>query len=154
MTSPTQRTIAELKRLGYIAPAIVEKWVQFPPPGHRVDLWTWCDIVAIGTGAEELLALHQFVPRLVAASPPRLLFIQCTTQTGVSKRLAKIRAWEHLPALLATGARVEVWGWAKRGERGKRKLWSVKRIPVTLLESECYPNGGDEPYDDQAAGNP
>lgn len=31
------------------------------------------------------------------------------------------------PMNLREAGSVEVWGWAKRGARGKRKLWTLKR---------------------------
>lgn len=130
-TSPTQRTIAHLKKLGYVAPAIVEKWN--PHVGIRQDLWGWCDIVAIEPG-RSVPPQHDDATGYM--TPPQLVFVQCTTQANASARVAKIQAWDKLPHLLGVGVRVEVWGWAKRGARGKRKLWSVRRVRVVGLKPE------------------
>jgi hypothetical protein len=43
-TSPTQLSLAWLKKEGYLA-EVVEKWI--PGANIRKDLWGWCDIVAL-----------------------------------------------------------------------------------------------------------
>jgi hypothetical protein len=45
--SPTQLSLAWLKKEGYLA-EVVEKWI--PGANIRKDLWGWCDIVAIRDG--------------------------------------------------------------------------------------------------------
>lgn len=104
MPTPTQRSLAKLRDEGWTA-EVVEKWVPFPKPGHRRDLFLIGDILAL--------------------RGPETLLVQ-TTSTGVSTRIQKIRAAPVLPALLAAGWRVEVWGWRKVGARGRRKLWEVR----------------------------
>lgn len=121
-TSPTQRTLAELRKLGCDAD-IVERWIPGPlcftkpggprrgPFGFRKDLFGCFDIIAVEPGLTGVL------------------LIQCSTED--KGRTDKIRAWEGLGRFLAAGNRAEFWHWAKRGARGKRKLWTLKREPVS-----------------------
>lgn len=46
MSSPTQRSLELLRSEGYQA-EVTEKWVPYPPPGHRKDLFSFCDILAV-----------------------------------------------------------------------------------------------------------
>ena len=109
MTSPTQRTRDVCKERGW-ASWIVEKFVRFPPPGHRSDMFGFIDIVAL-TDTGDTLA------------------IQCTS-TGGASRQAKIEDSEYLPAVLNAGWYVEVWTWRKTNDRkaGKRKTWALRRV--------------------------
>jgi hypothetical protein len=104
--SPTERTIAKLKEMGY-QPGRTEHfntWVKI-----RQDLFNCIDVIGLKKGAA-------------------LLLVQCTTGDNAPSRLMKSR--ETLALLASTGNIAEVWGWAKRGERGKRKLWTVRRVRV------------------------
>lgn len=106
-TSPTQRTLAKCKSLGWRA-QVVEKWLAHV--GRRVDLFGFGDVIALDGKVGSLL-------------------IQATTTSNGAARVAKItedcceaaRDWLH------AGNRLEVWGWAKRGKVGKRKLWTLRR---------------------------
>lgn len=124
-TSPTARCMAELKRRGWTA-GIVEKFVGFPPPGHRVDLFGIIDIVAIvpptSTGS------FCFTPGAIIgiqASPGS------THAAHRDKILAepKAREWLSVP-----GNRLELWSWSKRGDRGKAKRWTL-RVEAFTAES-------------------
>jgi hypothetical protein len=88
--SPTQRTVAHLRELGYL-PAIVEKWN--PHARIRQDLWGWCDVLAVREG--EVLA------------------VQCTA-AGVAARVRKIAESETVAVVRKAGVRIEVHGWTKR----------------------------------------
>lgn len=122
-TSPTQRSIAHAKREGLSA-AVVEKWIPVPAHpagGIRRDLWSWGDLIVVG-----------------ASSLP--VIVQTTSGSNAAARVSKLLDPEavsdaHLLALMrwqASGCGLEVWSWAKRGARGKRKLWSLRRVPVDL----------------------
>jgi hypothetical protein len=102
-TSPTSRSLALLREDGCLV-AIVEKFVRFPPPGHRVDLWGFGDLLACKPG---------FAPMIV----------QTTTADHQAERIAKIKASPHFETICASGFRVICHGWRKGGERGKRKTW-------------------------------
>ena len=104
MGSPTARTLARLRELGYRAD-VVERRL----PG--------CFITRDLFGIADLFAVHP--------GERTVLLVQATTAAHVTDRLRRVRGQPDLPALLAAGVRVEVWGWAKRGGR-----WHVRRVAV------------------------
>ena len=112
-TSPTKRTLAMLRKLGMTA-AITEHWNQFSR--RRIDLFNFCDILAL--------------------LPQGILFVQCTTSANQAARVTKITTECRQAALAAleAGGKIEVWGWSKRGPRGKRKLWDVTRREITVAD--------------------
>lgn len=108
MSTPTSRTLQHLRQLGYVAD-VVERWVGGGKFRVRKDYLGGIDIIACG--------------------PDDTLFIQCTSGGNVSARVAKLRAIPEIVALDKTASRrVEVWGWAKRGPRGSRKVWTLRRV--------------------------
>lgn len=114
-TSPSSRCLAELKRRGWPA-GVVERFVFFPPPGHRVDLFGFIDIVALVPGGT--------------------LGIQACAGSGHAAHRDKIleaplaRTWLSVPS-----NRLELWSWSKRGGRHvTRKLWTM-RVEVFTLEN-------------------
>lgn len=122
MNSPTQRSLAKLRKEGYTA-WIVEKWVPNSPAGFkgpilRVDVWGFGDILAVKVGE------------------PGATLIQTTSGSNVSARIHKIQGIAEAGIWLAAGNRIVVHGWAKRGARGDRKLWECREVPMvaTLLE--------------------
>jgi hypothetical protein len=88
-TSPTQRSLAYLRELGYHV-AIVEHWNAFTK--QRKDLWGWCDLLAIRRG--EVLAVQ-------------------VTASAVAARIKKIQESDTLALVREAGIRVEVHGWRK-----------------------------------------
>ena len=102
--TPTARTLAYLRRLGYLA-AVVELWI--PGANVRRDLFGFADV----------LAVH---PR------DRLfLLVQATTTDHAAHRLGKAKARPELLAWLKAGGRFEVQGWTRRAGR-----WQVRVISV------------------------
>jgi hypothetical protein len=114
-TSPTQRSLKLLREAGYYA-AITEHWNQF---AHiRQDLFGFCDIIA-------------FKP------DGGVLMVQTTSGGNVAARVAKIVSNDIARAWLQSENRViVVHGWAKRGDRGKRKLWECRVVEVTTADFE------------------
>lgn len=108
-TSPTQRTLAKLKALGFTA-GIVEKWNQFAR--IRQDLFGFCDIVAMREGVGTVL-------------------IQACAGASHAARRDKVLAEPRAAIAAKCGNRIEVWSWAKRGARGDRKLWTLNREDLT-----------------------
>jgi hypothetical protein len=106
MSSPTVRTIAKLKAMGYLA-------------GRTEHFNTWVKIRQDLFGCIDVIGLKQGVA---------LLCIQCTTAEHVAHRLTKAK--ETLALIASTGNVAEVWGWSKRGAQGTRKLWKVRRVRV------------------------
>lgn len=123
-TSPTQRTLAECRKREWPA-GVVEKFVRFPPPGHHVDLFGVIDVVAIDPGLEYGDAPDR---------KPGIVGIQACAATDHARRRDKIIAEPRALAWVEAGGRLELWSWSKRGDRGKRKLWSL-RVEVFTVES-------------------
>jgi hypothetical protein len=99
---------------------VVEKWN--PHVKIRQDLWGMIDIVEVGEGG-------------------RFIGHQPTSNDNVSKHIDKLRRAKHYVKVLQDGGRLFVWGWAKKGGRGERKLWTSRTIEMTLLD---YPPIIDE----------
>lgn len=107
--SPTQRSLAKLRKEGWTC-AITEKWNSYVK--IRQDLFGFIDVLAFQDAVT--------------------MAVQTTSGSNVAARVDKIKA---IPAarLWASGGfrTIVVHGWAKRGERGKRKLWTCREVPVT-----------------------
>ena len=105
--SPTQRSLAHLRDLGYELVQVVEKWV--PQARKRIDLYGIIDICAI----------HPDIPGVLG--------VQSTSATNFSHRIRKSQESTALPLWIANGNRFEVHGWGKYRQHGtKRKAWQVK----------------------------
>ena len=87
--TPTQRSLAALRKLGYLV-EVVEKWNSFTRT--RKDLWGWADLLAIRRG--EVLAVQ-------------------VTSEGVANRVKKVMDSETIGLVREAGVRVEVHGWRK-----------------------------------------
>lgn len=108
--SPTSRTLQHCeKKLGWIA-GVVER--RIPRVFITKDLFGCIDVVAIAGS--------------------QIVGIQATTGAHHADRRAKALAEPRLRAWLAAGAGFEIWTWSKRGEEGKRKLWTLRREPLEL----------------------
>ena len=112
--SPTARTLRYLRQRGASA-AVVERFMK--PPGvkfgWRVDLFNFGDLIAILDG--------------------KIWIIQVTTTDHVPDRMAKVAGIPESKLWADTGNPVEVWGWAKRGPRGKIKRWKLIRFRLESL---------------------
>lgn len=111
--TPTARTLARCRQLGWMA-HVVEKWI--PQTRRRIDAFGFGDVLVIEPNVG-------------------ILLIQATADNGghVADRVAKIqgeKCRDAAQAWLRAGARIEVWGWGKRGPRGKRKTWTLRRVQV------------------------
>ena len=112
-TSPTQRTLALLRKDGYSA-AIVEKYNSFIK--RRFDLWGFIDLVAIRSTEKGVLG------------------IQATSGSNITARIKKSLAIPELKVWLEAGNKFEVWGFSKKGARGKRKVWTVDQRKIILKD--------------------
>lgn len=118
-TSPTQRTIRELKNQGMKC-AIVEKWNAFVGPhGIRQDLFGIIDVIAL--------------------DPVRgVVGIQSCGQAFSShyKKLTEERAEETIDWLTTPGTALEIWGWrkikVKRG--GKATRWAPRVLEIKIAD--------------------
>jgi hypothetical protein len=102
--SPTQRSLAHLKHLGYRA-RIVGKWNPFARV--RQDLF-----------GGDILALKPGEP---------VLMVQCTSGSNVAARIHKLHEEGFIDLWKSVGASIEVWGWKKQGPRGAKKIWTLRR---------------------------
>lgn len=112
--SPTSRSIQHLREQGYLV-QVVERWVPFPKPGHRSDLFGVLDVLAV--------------------KPGEILGVQVTA-AGVSSRLKKMLASDTTMTLLLAGMKLAVHGWTRKGKRGKRKVYTLREVPIT---AESFP---------------
>lgn len=106
-TSPTARSLAKLRKEGWVA-GVVEKWI--PQTKMRKDLFGFIDIVAVRGGV--------------------ILGVQATGGSGNGvKRMEKARAQPEFEAWVRAGLFV-VHEWNKQGAAGTRKLWRCREIKV------------------------
>ena len=103
MTSPTQRTLKELRDRGYPLVQVVEKWIA--QARKRVDLFGIIDVVAVGDD---------------------IVGVQCTSYSNVSARVHKITDSPALPVLRKAGIRVLVHGWRKVKGR-----WVLREVDLS-----------------------
>jgi len=108
-TSPTQRTLKALREDGWTA-EVVERWN--PYARIRQDLFDFIDIVAVKAG-------HPIKGIQVTAA-------------GASSRVHKIRSKPAAKIWVLAGGELEVHSWAKRGGRGKRKVYTCRTIKMDL----------------------
>lgn len=113
MSSPTQRSLAECRKRGWIA-QVVEKWN--PHARVRQDLFNCIDIVAI--------------------TPDGILGIQACAGASHAARAAKMRAEPKTLAWLKAGAFLTVWSWSKRGPRNKAKHWTLREEVIAIEPTE------------------
>lgn len=112
MISPTQRTLALLRKEGYVC-QVVEKWNVHA--GVKIDLFGCIDVVG------------------VKADQPGVLGVQCTTRDNQAARMTKALAATALRTWLAAGNSFSVWGWGAVLV-GKQRRWQVTRRGVTLAD--------------------
>lgn len=90
MSSPTARSLKELRRRGLLAD-VVERWI--PGANIRKDLYGFIDILAIGDG--------------------RIVGVQATSGSNMASRIAKIADHANLGAVRGAGIEIWVHGWRK-----------------------------------------
>jgi hypothetical protein len=126
--TPTSRTLEECKKRGWKA-QVVEKWI--PRMNVRKDVFGFGDV-------------------LVLDGKPGSLLVQACRGADSSTRTTKIleACAEDARSWLEAGNRIQVWGWAQRGPRGKRKLWGVRVVAIELSSDEniyaCDICGGEK----------
>lgn len=98
--TPTARTLAELRKDGYLA-AVVEKWN--PHAKIRQDLFGCVDVLGIREG--ETIA------------------VQATSGGNVASRVKKMTDTDALYVMRKAGWTIQVWGWRK-GSNGR---WALRK---------------------------
>lgn len=112
--SPTARTLAECRSRNWPV-QVVERFCIYSK--RRIDLFGCIDLVAI--------------------TPDGILGIQACAGASHAARRTKALAEPRLRAWLEAGARFEVWSWAKRGDRGERKLWTLRVEDIAAQMKEA-----------------
>jgi hypothetical protein len=102
--SPTARSLAYLKELGYQA-KVLERW----------NAWAKIRQDVFGV---DLIGLKSGEPVLV---------IQCTTGSNHAARREKLGAAGFIELWKGAGAVLEIWSWSQQGPRGQRKTWTLRR---------------------------
>lgn len=106
--SPTQRSLAYLRNLGYKA-FVVEK--VLPYSYRKIDFAGFADILAFKPGI------------------PGVLAVQTTSSSNISAHRRKYEDDKvisgNIEDWLAAENKFDLHGWSKRGARGKRKIWGV-----------------------------
>ena len=103
MSSPTQRTLAHLRKAGYPLVQVEERWN--PHVRVRQDLFGIIDVVAVGAD---------------------IVGVQATSASNISKRVAKLTDSPALPILRKAGIRVLVHGWRKSHGR-----WTLREVDLS-----------------------
>lgn len=137
VTSPTQRTLAFLRRNGWQA-AVVEKRIQIPgsPHGKLIDVWAWADVLACRENPPEI-ALVQTTTGSNAAFRRRKMLGKLTEadiaamnekeRARVAKIPDTVRSW------IRAGGVAMLVTWSKLGGKGNRKLWT-ERVETFALQ--------------------
>ena len=127
MNSPTSRTLALLRSEGWTA-EVVERWN--PHSKTRKDLGGGIDVLA--WKARTYVAFTSNLT--VAGKNDGMLGVQACAGASHSARKAKLLSEKKMAQWLAAGGRLEIWSWSKKGARGKRKLWEVRREELRLAD--------------------
>lgn len=125
--SPTQRSIAWLKAQGWQV-ARTEHWNSFAK--IRQDVWGFAD--ALGCHAQKIYGQPIGGEPVFMQDENDIALFQFTTTPNMSAREAKIRASKEAAYWLRCGGKIYVYGWAKRGARGKRKVWTLTEREISL----------------------
>ena len=110
MSSPTQRSLALLRKSWPLV-QVVERWNAFAK--RRIDLYGFCDVLCCGQDS--------------------ILAVQTTSGSNVSARFEKLRFLPSVTHWLQSPTRlIHIHGWATRGGKGKRKLWTCRTVELRL----------------------
>lgn len=109
--TPTQRALKDLRALAFMA-QVVERWN--PHAKVRQDLFGCIDIVAIGHGM--------------------IIGVQVCAGASHAARRKKMLDEPAMYRWLGCGGKLELWSYSKRGARGKRKTWQLRRESIRLAD--------------------
>lgn len=137
-TSPTQRTLAELRKRGWTA-QVVERWNQHARV--RVDLFGVIDLIALAPTELRLDGKRSAIVGIQACAGP-------SHAARRDKILAEPRAKQWIEA----GGCLELWSWSLRGDRGKQKRWTLRVETYQEMRAANQSSGyvpGDGPSEDR-----
>lgn len=138
MSSHLEKTHAKLKKDGY-AYAKVE---YFNPWSRTtIDLFGLHDTLAIRGDRAGVFGInscgedvsHHIKKYLQGYSKVKLKTNEDFTKTEIIKEYGPNKC---LKPWLEAGNRFELWGWRLRGPRGKRKLWTLRRVEFILFAGQ------------------
>ena len=112
--TPTSRTLEALRALGYTA-QVVEQTGRGRGITFRRDLFGCIDILGVNG---------------------HVLGVQACAGASAAARATKAAQEPRLRAWLEAGCAFEVWAWRKVGDRGKRKLWAVRRLRARIADGQ------------------
>lgn len=104
VSSPTQRTLAEMRKRGYCA-EVTERYLHVIK--RRKDLYGFIDILAVKKG--------------------EIVGIQACSATDISKRVDKIANHENVGIVRSSGMKLLVHGWRKNS-KGR---WVLREVDVS-----------------------
>lgn len=114
MASHVSRTLELFRDRGWLA-CVVERYNSFIKVKND----------AFGFG--DVLACHE--------GPPPWIMLAQVCGADVASHIDKIRIEPRTRTWLQSGGCIYIYGWTKRGEAGKRKVWTVREIEVCLDET-------------------
>lgn len=106
MSSPTQRSLEEMRKRGYLAD-VVERWI--PGANIRKDF----------AGFVDILCIHK-------ERAGDVVGVQATSGSNVAARVDKIINHENVGAVRKGGIRILVHGWVKQKGR-----WQLREVDLT-----------------------
>jgi len=120
MTGPVERSLRWYRKEGFFAFS-VSRWV--PQARRTIDFAGFADIIA-------------FCPRRAV-----IVACQATTTAHQATRATKILGLSSAAGWWKSGGDIVVHGWAKKGPRGKRKVWTLteRRIATGWGDSLLSP---------------
>lgn len=114
-----QRSKEELEKHGYVVGKTEQPWNQFSKV--RKDFCGFADLIAFHPDKNDVLA------------------VQCCSDNGgdVSAHVKKLTALDSVRKWIKQPCRrLEIWGWGKRGVRGKRKMWTLRVIEINIVDGD------------------
>lgn len=124
--NPTARSKQYLEKQGYTV-CKVEQKIKFPIPGKGVagtilrDAFNFGDLLYMGNGVIGLC--------------------QSTVGAKRANRISKIQTLTEARKWLECSGKILVHGWAKRGPKGGRKVWSPREAELLLQENSFQVTG-------------
>lgn len=128
-SKPTQRSLEELRKRGYVC-GVTEKWNSFARvrQDYPYDKHGFGDIIAYHPNTNEVLAIQA-----------------CADNGGaIMERFRKIKQSENAYKwTLQECRRLEIWGWGLRKNGTKRKVWTLRTMPISKDDFNLLkpPNG-------------
>ena len=119
-SKPVQRSLKDLRENGWTC-CIVEKWIA--PIKKRQDAFGFADILACRALPTDRLDVNGKMVFVVG----QVALIQATDHTSHAKRREKTLSLPEFLKWKQSGGLVFLDSWGKKGPRGVRKTWQLRR---------------------------